>query len=196
MVSPDFPGYFPTMFAGVRSNKTAPTSVQIARTSMSLPQPCAPGRERIVLRPLQDLAGYLLWGLTWLVAYFHAPTGRIMELCSFRPWAASSRPWLFEAPCLCCKEQRSSASVLRWSCSGIARRIWKLAGELSGPWNGVHEVLDFWWASYFFIIPLATSSSKSDSVVLSGVRSFSFFFFDFFPPLLAFLLDFFGFFPL
>lgn len=47
---------------------------------------------------------------------------------------------------------------------------------------------------YFFIIPLATSSSKRDSVVLSGVKSFSFFFFAFFP--LIFLLAFFGFFPL
>lgn len=42
MVSPDFPGYFPTMLAEVKSNSVAPNSVHTALTSMCFPDPCAP----------------------------------------------------------------------------------------------------------------------------------------------------------
>lgn len=42
MVSPDFPGYLPTMLAEVRSNSVAPSSVHTALTSVCLPDPCAP----------------------------------------------------------------------------------------------------------------------------------------------------------
>lgn len=42
MVSPDFPGYLPTMLADVRSKSVAPSSVHTAFTSACLPDPCAP----------------------------------------------------------------------------------------------------------------------------------------------------------
>ena len=51
---------------------------------------------------------------------------------------------------------------------------------------------------YVLMIPFMTSSSKRDSVVLSGVRSLSFFFFPFFCPFFPFFLFLliFPFFPL
>lgn len=42
MISPDFPGYFPAILAGVMSNKVAPNSVQTARTNIFFPLPRGP----------------------------------------------------------------------------------------------------------------------------------------------------------
>lgn len=39
---PSFPGYFPARFAGDRSNKLAPVSLQIACTSIFFPVPLGP----------------------------------------------------------------------------------------------------------------------------------------------------------
>lgn len=42
MVRPDLPGYLPTMLADVKSNSVAPNSVQMALTSVRLPEPRTP----------------------------------------------------------------------------------------------------------------------------------------------------------
>ncbi|CAD0204041.1 unnamed protein product [Chrysodeixis includens] len=42
IIRPVFPGYLPTMLAGVRSNSIAPTSVQIACTNIFFPDAAAP----------------------------------------------------------------------------------------------------------------------------------------------------------
>ena len=42
MMRPDLPGYLPAMLAGVISKSVAPSSVQIACTSIRFPLPCGP----------------------------------------------------------------------------------------------------------------------------------------------------------
>ena len=47
---PLFPGYFPAMFAAVRSNKLAPVSVQMALIKLRLPVPRGPARSIDLIR--------------------------------------------------------------------------------------------------------------------------------------------------
>ena len=42
MANPDFPGYLPTMLGADKSNRLEPVSVQMAWTSIFLPQPLGP----------------------------------------------------------------------------------------------------------------------------------------------------------
>ena len=42
MLSPDFPGYFPTILVAVRSNRVASNSVQMAFKSIVFPDPLGP----------------------------------------------------------------------------------------------------------------------------------------------------------
>lgn len=55
MINPDFPGYFPTIFAGVISNRVAPSSVQIAFTNIFLPLPRGPAINTDLTRGVSSL---------------------------------------------------------------------------------------------------------------------------------------------
>lgn len=50
ILSPSFPGYFPARFAGERSNKLAPVSLQMAWTSIFFPEPLGPASRMDLVR--------------------------------------------------------------------------------------------------------------------------------------------------
>lgn len=70
ILRPSFPGYLPAMLAAVRSNIFAPTSLQMAWTSIFLPVPLGPARRMDLVRgacswTAWDPAGRKITGNLW-----------------------------------------------------------------------------------------------------------------------------------